>query len=378
MKILWISGSRIVGGAERVTFQVLGELRRRGHDVAALYRPGAQFESELRQTAFEPYPASLGGSLNLRAVFAIRRALSALRPDVALVTTSDEWVWASLVPRFAPSRLVLVRHMALALPANVRWLANRRADAVIAVSEAARINLMRKPGIDPAKLCVIANPVRIAIRPEAPSAEDRRKCRIALGLRPQARWIGFFGGTEPHKGLRDMMLAVRRLQDGPSACNLLVAGREAKDPAAPSVAQIAREYGLTDAVRGFGMIDDMEDALTACDAVAIATHSSLGEAAPLAALEAMACGTPVAAYAVGGIPEMLGGECPAGALARPDDPEDLARQLGRLLSDTEFAKTLTAAALARVRAHYTCALAADRYEEVFNRLCGRPRVLPEG
>jgi glycosyltransferase involved in cell wall biosynthesis len=370
MRILWITGSRIVGGAERVTFQILGELHRRGHAVSALYRPSPEFTARLQAEQITPCPANLGGSLNFPAVFAITRGLARLRPHVALVTTSDEWVWASLALRKSSgTRLVLVRHMALALPANVRWLANRRADAVVAVSAAARRNLLLKPGIAPERLHVIPNPVRFPIRESLPSAAMRAERRRALGLPPDGQWIGFFGGTEPQKGIRDVVAAVCRIREILPDCRLLICGRAAKDKRSPTIAQLAAEYQLA-AVYPLGQIDDVEKALIACDAVAIATHASLGEGAPLAVLEAMACGTPVAGYAVGGIPEVLGDDGQAGLLATPDQPADLALQLAKIVGDPAFGSRLATAALERCRAHFAPALAADRYESLFAELCG--------
>jgi glycosyltransferase involved in cell wall biosynthesis len=379
MRILWITGSRIVGGAERVTFQILGELCRRGHQVSALYRFSPEFEQRLRAEQIEAHPANLGGSLNFPAIMTIKRALSNLRPDIALVTTSDEWVWASLAPR-KPSgtRLVLVRHMALALPAKVRWLANLRADAVVAVSGAARNNLLLKPGIEPARLRVIANPVRFPIRDSPPSPVIRDECRRSMGLPIEGPLIGFFGGSEPQKGIRDILQAVRRIRDTMDDCNLLVCGRAAKDTRLPTVEQLAAEYGLGDgSVRYLGQIDQVDKAIIACDAVAIATHASLSEGAPLAALEAMACGTPVVGYAVGGIPELLGADGQAGVLAIPDQPDDLARHLAKILGDRELATKLATAALERSRACFTLELAVERYESLFAELCA-PKVEARG
>jgi glycosyltransferase involved in cell wall biosynthesis len=371
MRILWITGSRIVGGAERVTFQILGELSRRGHAVSALYRHSPEFAARLQAEQITAYPANLGGSLNFPAVFAITRGLARVRPHVALVTTSDEWVWASLAYRKSSgTRLVLVRHMALALPAKVRWLANRRADAVVAVSAAARGNLLLKPGIAPERLHVISNPVRFPIRENPPSAALRAERRRAFGLPPDGQWIGFFGGTEPQKGIRDVLQAVCRIRQTSPDCRLLICGRAAKDKRSPTIAQLVAEYQLAGgAVYSLGQIDDVEKALIACDAVAIATHASLGEGAPLAVLEAMACGTPVAGYAVGGIPEVLGDDGQAGLLATPDQPADLALQLAKIVGNPAFANRVATAALERCRACFAPALAADRYESLFAELC---------
>ncbi len=75
------------------------------------------------------------------------------------------------------------------------------------------------------------------------------------------------------------------------------------------------------------------------------THSTLSEGMPLIVLEALACGTPVVAYATGGASEALADG--AGLLARPDDPIDLARLLAQLLTESGVANEVATRGLAR-------------------------------
>ncbi len=366
MHILWISGSKIVGGAERATIQILRELRRRGHLISVLYRYSPEFDNAVRAEKFHSYVGNLGGSLNVLATFTIGTSLARLRPDVAIVTTADEWVWASIARRSASgTRLILVRHMALALPARVRRLANWRADAIIAVSEASRENLLIRPGIAPERIHVIGNPVRFDVRKDLPLPSERAEAREALGISTQGRWIGFFGGTEPKKGIRDVFQVMREIVATDGACNLLVCGRRAKNPKAPSVETLVTEYGLGSCtVHDLGQIEEVAKAMTACDAVVIATHADLSEGQPLTALEAMACGTPVVAYATGGIREVLGSDEEVGLLAIPDDPTDLFRQLRRILSDRDFPARLARTALQRLRDKFSLQQIVDDYESL--------------
>jgi glycosyltransferase involved in cell wall biosynthesis len=366
MHILWITGSHIVGGAERATVQILGELHRRGHLISALYRYSPEFEHLIRAEQFREYPAKLGGSLNVLATFTIGRAIANLRPEIALVTTADEWVWASIARRNpSQTRLILVRHMALALPARVRRLANWRADAIIAVSNVSRDNLLIPPGIDAERVHVIGNPVRFKVREEPPLASDRAEARKALGIPTQGRWVGFFGGTEPKKGIRDVFQAMREIVATSGECHLLICGRPAKNSKAPSVEKLAAECGLAmTCVHHLGQVDDVARAMVACDAVVIATHADLSEGQPLTALEAMACGTPVAAYAIGGLKEVIGSDEDVGLLATPDHPNDLVRQLLRILVDSHFASKLTQTAAQRLRDRFSLQQITDSYESL--------------
>jgi UDP-glucose:tetrahydrobiopterin glucosyltransferase len=84
----------------------------------------------------------------------------------------------------------------------------------------------------------------------------------------------------------------------------------------------------------------------------------------LVAIEALACGTPVAAFARGALPEIL--DAGSGALARPDDVDDLARQIvvARGLSRAECRR--------RAARHFSLDAMTDRYLKIYRSLAGEP------
>lgn len=80
----------------------------------------------------------------------------------------------------------------------------------------------------------------------------------------------------------------------------------------------------------------------------------------LVVAEALACGTPVAAFARGAIPEILTPDC--GALARPDDVQDLARAIARAVGLSRSACRARAEAACDVRRMITA------YEELYDEM----------
>jgi glycosyltransferase involved in cell wall biosynthesis len=91
--------------------------------------------------------------------------------------------------------------------------------------------------------------------------------------------------------------------------------------------------------------------LAAADAFVFPTERI--EAAPLMPLQALACGTPVIASGVGGVPELLGGTEEWGLLVRPGEPEALASAMQRVLVDADLRHRLRRAGVERVRDGYT-------------------------
>jgi glycosyltransferase involved in cell wall biosynthesis len=86
----------------------------------------------------------------------------------------------------------------------------------------------------------------------------------------------------------------------------------------------------------------------------------------LVAIEALACGTPVAGFARGALPEIL--DQRTGALARPDDVEDLARQIQR-------ARRLSRVACRRrAERRFSLGTMTDRYLDAYRTLVARSRL----
>jgi glycosyltransferase involved in cell wall biosynthesis len=367
---MWVCGSRVVGGAERVTAQVGALLRARGHTVEAIAPAGSPVHALFAGAGIRTRDAPLGRPRDARAIGAIARAVRASSADVALATTPHEWVWASLAPRRG-TKLVLVRHMALPLPRPVRWLTRRRADAVVAVGETVRDALVGGGALPGGLVHVIPNPVRFTPREDVPSPDARAAARTALALPGTGRWVGFFGGLDRRKGIRDAVSAVEAANLAGAGTSLLVCGRAHDADLAGALREWSSVPALRDRIHHVGPIEDVRTAMTAMDVALIATRSDLREGLPLTALEAMACGTPVVGYATGGVVEAVGGSDGAGALATPDDPASLAERLRAVLGDPDLARRLARAGLARAREHHAPEAAVARYERLLGEVVAR-------
>jgi glycosyltransferase involved in cell wall biosynthesis len=104
---------------------------------------------------------------------------------------------------------------------------------------------------------------------------------------------------------------------------------------------LARALGIEHRVVWAG---ERRDAARLVSAFDVAVLCSRSEGLPLAALEAMAAGTPIVATRVGGLPELLQGpellHGGAGLLVDPDDSAGLARAIAALLENREQAREL--------------------------------------
>jgi L-malate glycosyltransferase len=129
---------------------------------------------------------------------------------------------------------------------------------------------------------------------------------------------------------------------------------------------LVSKLGLQDAVRFHGETDDLGSLYGASDVFLLPSES---ESFGLAALEAMACGVPVVASDVGGIPDVVvDGE--TGFLAPVGDVAAMAEATRRLLTDHALHQTMSRLARRRVEASFRLDPAVDRYEAVYRRVLG--------
>jgi glycosyltransferase involved in cell wall biosynthesis len=94
---------------------------------------------------------------------------------------------------------------------------------------------------------------------------------------------------------------------------------------------------------------------------------SAWEALPIAILEAMACGVPVLATSVGGVPEAIDAGL-TGELVPPHDPDALAGALARLMADPDQLRSLGARAAQVARERFSVDTMVDATAAVYGRL----------
>ncbi|MFP5222563.1 MAG: glycosyltransferase [Acidobacteriota bacterium] len=110
--------------------------------------------------------------------------------------------------------------------------------------------------------------------------------------------------------------------------------------------------------------EQLEALLFAAD---VLVYPSLSDNHPLVVLEAMAHGLPVAAYAVGGIPEQI--EHGKQGMLVPVLAEDkLAKAVAAILNDSSLARAMSDSSRDRAARHFTSARMARDYEKLYERM----------
>ena len=232
----------------------------------------------------------------------------------------------------------------------------RRADRIIVSSEYAAGEVVRLLDVQPGKIALCP--------PGAPAWPARTAA-------PSSGYILFVGTLEPRKNVGALLDAYERLlsrpakagrydnmesgrggrtKDGRASADagrawpeLVLAGKATASSrswleriARPPLQGVVRHLGYFDAAHRRALYEGAR----------MLVLPSLDEGFGLPVLEAMTVGVPVIAANRGALPEVVGA---AGLLINPDNPEELAAAIERLLADEGFAAACTAKGLARAR-----------------------------
>jgi D-inositol-3-phosphate glycosyltransferase len=201
------------------------------------------------------------------------------------------------------------------------------ADRLIVNTEHEARQLVSLHHADPARIDVVHPGVDL----EMFTPGDRRVARAALGLGADERVLAFVGRIQPLKAPDVLLRAAARLTDRFGTLRVLVAGGPSGSglQAPDTLVRLADELGIAAHVTFLPpqSRDELVNVYRAADLVAVPSYS---ESFGLVAVEAQACGTPVVAAAVGGLPVAVRDDV-SGSLVDGHDVDDWARAMGALL-----------------------------------------------
>lgn len=191
---------------------------------------------------------------------------------------------------------------------------------------------------------------------------DRSSARQALGL-PQDRRLILFGAMsptgDPRKGFSRLLPAIRELAgSGWGDCaELLIYGADDAQPK-PDFGLKARYLGRVSAQEEMALLNAAADVVVA---------PSLQDNLPNTVMEALACGTPVVAFGIGGMVDMID-HCKTGWLADPFSHEDLARGIVYVTEDAGRREEMGRAAREKVMRNYALEIVARSHLELYAQL----------
>jgi glycosyltransferase involved in cell wall biosynthesis len=201
--------------------------------------------------------------------------------------------------------------------------------------------------VPPAKVLYIPNGIEACDRYRTPLAE------LAPGLpadRPRIVWAGAM------RREKNLLRLLRVFQPLSGQASLVLIG---DGPERAAVEREIAELGIADSVRLVGHRTDARDLIMQCDLMAVSSDT---EQMPLAVLEAMDAGLPVASTDVGDLRNML---APENRMFVVSSDEALSAALRQLVADAELRRRLGAANRARARSEFSLDGMCASYRRLF-------------
>jgi glycosyltransferase involved in cell wall biosynthesis len=353
------------GGQNQVLLTVRG-LRARGHRATLMAHP----DGELRQRAADSGDLILLAprmELDLTAAWKLSRLLREQQPTIVHAHDAHAVAMTALAISLGgaalPTRLVAARRVTFHVGKNVfsRWK-YRQVDRFICASEFIR-SVLIGDGIPADRLDVVYDGADLKSVQAAPLVNAHQTFCLPHG----APLVGNVAALDPDKGQRYLVdaahLVVRRV---PDARFLIVGQGELEHTLREQIKHLHLEKHVV--LTGF-----RSDVLSLQKGFDVFAMSSVSEGLGTSALDAMACGRPVVATRVGGLPEVVAHR-ETGLLVPARDPASLAEAIIELLQDRNLREHCGNAAQERVRERFNADRMIDETVEVYRRVAHTPRV----
>ena len=213
----------------------------------------------------------------------------------------------------------------------------QKANRIIAISASTRNDLIRW-GIDGNKISVVYPCVSPRFKPSTNIAETRARYRL-----PE-KYILFVGTLERRKNLPNLIRAFDQAIKRSGLKHILILVGQ-RGWLYQDIFRTVEELGLSNQVFFLNYVpdDDLPMLYSGADLLIL---PSLYEGFGFPILEAMACGTPVLASNVSSLPEIIGD---AGVLVPPNDVEQIAGEMSRLLTERDLAREMAERGLRRAQ-----------------------------
>jgi glycosyltransferase involved in cell wall biosynthesis len=380
LRVLHLNSLLTGGGTDDQCVKLAAQLHKLGQRVwlaGPAGRPLAPVIEELGVPFFDT------GSQAGKVQFILRAARLIRREKIQIVHGHhgrDLWP-AILAARLAGTKpkIVLTRHMAKS-PGS--WASRHfllgQCDALVAVSEFVAKVLREgayeaqspeaerrvRPPIrgDHSKIHVIHGGIDTAKFCPADASNKRRE----LGLEPGEYAFAVVGGFDlPRgKGQREFLAAAARIHKDVPGARFLIVGRGTM---AETLQSDIGRLGLEGKARLTGQASDMPQVMNAIDCL---VHPQIGtEALGLVICEAHACGKPVIASALDGIPEAFGAGA-RGRLIAPESVEELAQAMRFQASQPKLSPAQTAQLHERITETFSLTIMAEKTQRLYSGLFG--------
>lgn len=361
------------GGSGAVATELGLQLAERGHEVhfvsyAQPFRLGHFRERVFfHEVEMEDYPLFEHPPYSLALAVAIddtarKEGLDLIHVHYAIPHATSAWVAREMMAGERDLPIVTTLHgtdiTLVGLHPSFRSITRfsiLRSQGLTAVSEFLKEETVRDFEVPPERIEVVPNFIDTEVW--RPGKEPCHRSALAPGGEKIVMHISNF---RPVKRVEDVVEVFARIARKVRARLVFVGD----GPERPRAVDRAEELGVRPQVLFLGKHASVDELLACADLFLLPSES---ESFGLAALEAMACGAPVVASRVGGLPEVVEHRV-SGYLYAPGSIEEMAAAGIALLTDDAHHAEVVEAARRRAVERFSAAAVVPRYEAIYDRM----------
>ncbi len=333
------------GGSGAVATELGLELAKRGHELhfvsyAQPFRlPGFQERVYFHEVEMDHYPLFEHPPYSLALAVALHETadkydLDLIHVHYAIPHAASAWIAREMLNGARGPKIVTTLHgtditLVGQHPSfhSITRFSILKSDGITAVSRYLKDETEDNFGVPGDRIEVIPNFIDVGRY-----TPDREPCHRKVLAPDGGKILMHISNFRPVKRVEDVVRVFAGVAAALPARLVLVGD----GPERPRAQALAEELGVAERVTFLGKHTSVEELLSCCDLFLLPSES---ESFGLAALEAMACGAPVLATAVGGVPEVVE-DGATGALLPVGDVEGMVEAAIRILSEPGVAQAM--------------------------------------
>lgn len=370
VRVLHVTGQLAVGGVDELLWITAKENQREKYELGFCACAsgegfiGKQIE-KLGYPIFSLHATSR--VYDLRVILRLLRVFKTFRPHIVNLYFKVS-ILGRIAAKLAGVPIIICNEMDMAweeyspglrIAAAVKRHMDFMADKIVACSQAVRSYWERKKS---SKYTVIHLP--IDLDKFANNDVQVQKSKFKHESDPL---IGMVSRLFPGKGHQYLIQAMSAVASAFPSARLRIIGT---GPVLDEMKTLSQSLRMENTIEFTGFVEDLNAQMQELDVFVL---PSLTEGFPLSVMEAMACGLPVVATPVGGIPEMIEQEV-NGLLVPPCNVEELAGAIIQILSDPRKARRMGKRGRQKVFEQYSPQQYMNQFDALYQNLLADKKV----
>ena len=324
IRILYLINSFVMGGAEKGLVRIVSGLNSNKYEimVVSLQDRSEQLIPELEKTGVKIVRLSASSNYDIRVVYKLYKLIKNYVPDVFICSLFHSTILGRITGTLAKTPIIINWEHNENFGSLLRRWINRAtvslSSKIFCDSEIVRIQVIKQ--LCPKEKSVETIPI---------GGIDLAQYRYRERSKSPAVVVGAVGMLTKQKGFAYLIEAAKLVSEKKANVSFSIVG---DGPEFESLKNLVKELQLEDTVHLLGLRYDIPDLLSKWH---IYAQPSIWEGLCITVVEAMACGLPIIASNVGGIPESVI-ENQNGFIVSPKDPSVLATRILYLIDNPEL------------------------------------------